>query len=716
MPRKANILARIPKPAASWSRLFGMGILVGLLGGLAAAGLEWALHEGVKHLVGQFTHVAGEDIGRFHLGVLLLPAAGGLVSGLVVWWFCPTAFGHGTDALTRAFHHNMGKFPLKGPAIKGAAAAGVISCGGSAGPEGPIAALGAAIGSTMGSLFGMTPRERRVLLVAGCAAGVGAIFQCPLGGALFAAGVLYKEPEFETDAIVPAFVASVIGYSTFMAFYGFGEFLLPHASTLAFTTVWHLVPYLVLGPLCGLVSILLSLCMWTVEKKLLPWSRLPRWFAPAIGGLATGGLACVLPQVMDGQYDFIRNAMSAPGNPTAFVYTEHDWWTWAGLFGAVAVVKCIATALTVGSGASGGVLGPSVFVGGAVGAFLGAAMEALYPGQVPDELRLALIPVGMGGVLAASMRVPLASIVMVMEMTGSYGLIVPLMLVCMTSYVVGRRFGLNHEQLRSAAESPAHAADAVIHILEANRVEQIMERDWPLVATRDMSMSQLVERIQPGTRPVFAVVDDSKLSGLISVPDLEGIMAEPGLADALIADDIMTEELATVFADDDLYSALNVFRIENHDVLPVVSRDRRRRWVGMLTRERVFEAVRQRVQETQQAVMKEHAGLAAIEQEGQLQQLVMGVNPMRTDQIQRLIVPMQALGKSLRDADFRRNFGAQVIAIEKPDGSIQCPPDIDAPLTMSDRLVAVVWQNDAQSGATTEHADATPDGELPNQP
>ncbi len=664
-----------------------MATVVGLLGGLTAAGMEWALHEGSRLLVEKFTHTASATVGQFHLGVLLLPAAGGLVAGLAIHLLCPTAFGHGTDALTHAFHHDMGKFPVKGPGIKGIAAVGVISCGGSAGPEGPIAALGAAIGSTVAGLFGMTPRERRVLLVAGCAAGVGAIFQCPLGGALFAAGVLYKEPEFETDAIVPAFVASVVGYSTFMAFYGFGEFLIPNANDLVFSEVWHLLPYLLLGPLCGLVSILLSLSMWIVEKKLLPLSRLPRWFAPAIGGLSTGALACALPQIMDGRYDFIRNAMSG------FDYSGNNWWTWAGLFGAVAVAKCIATALTVGSGASGGVLGPSVFAGGVVGAFLGAVLEALYPGQFPETLRMALIPVGMGGVLSASMRVPLASVVMIMEMTGSYGLIVPLMLVCITSYVIGRRFGLNHEQLRSAADSPAHAADAIIHILESNRVRQFMESDWPLVATPDMTIPQLVERIQPGTRPVFAVVENSRLVGLISVPDLDGIMAEPGLADALIASDIMTEQLATVFDDDDLYAALNVFRIENHDVLPVVSRGRKRPWVGMLTRKRVFEAVQQKIHETQQAVLQEHAGLAAIEQEGKLQQLVMGVNPTRNDQIQRLIVPMQALGQSLREADFRKNFGAQVIAIEKADGTMECPPNIDAPLTMRDRLVAVVWQD-----------------------
>ncbi len=162
-------------------------------------------------------------------------------------------------------------------------------------------------------------------------------------------------------------------------------------------------------------------------------------------------------------------------------------------------------------------------------------------------------------------------------------------------------------------------------------------------------------------------------------------------AAAVIASDIMTQRLETVAPDDDVYSALTVFKRGNHDVLPVVSRDRGGRWLGMLTREVVFDRVQRQITETQKLVFREHTGLTAIEQEGQLQQLVMGVTPMRRDMIQRLLVPLQALNRSLRDCDFRRQFGAQVIAIEQPDGTIQCPPDLDVPLQTGQRLLAIVW-------------------------
>ena len=688
---------RLPTPAARWARLFALAAAVGVCAGLAIAGLEWGLHHGSELLAGRFTHLGGPQVLRFHWGVLLLPVLGGLASGLAVRALCPRALGHGTDMLTRAFHRDMGRLELKAPLVKGVAAVGVISCGGSAGPEGPVAALGAAIGSSFGRAFRITPRERRILLVAGCAAGVGAIFQCPLGGALFAASVLYREPEFEAEAIVPAFVASVVGYSTFMSFWGYGVPLVREASELAFHSPAELLPYALLGLLCGLVSIFFSLCVRVVERGLVPWSRLPRWLAPALGGLATGGLACLLPQVMDGRYLFIQNAVD--GNLFGTI-ASINWWWWTALFGAVVLAKCLATGLTVGSGASGGLLGPSVFIGGATGAFLGALLEAFVaPGVFPEDLRRALIPVGMGGVLAACMRTPLAAIVMVTEMTGSYGLIVPSMLVCVSAYVVGRRQGLNHEQVRTAADSPAHAGDAVIHILESWRVEQLMEQDWAETVPPEAILGEMVNKAQLGTRPVFAVVQEGRLCGLVSVTDIRRIMEEPGLAEVVIAADLMSSRPVTVYPDQDVYQAMSALEGEHDDVLPVVSRDRSRRWLGMLTRDRVFQTVQGQIEATHKHVLREHSGLAAIGQEGQLQQLVMGISPPRADVIQRLLVPLQAVGQSLREADFRRNFGAQVIAIEQPDGSIQCPPDLEAPLHTGQRLVAIVFPREADGDA-----------------
>ena len=680
-----RLRGRLQRPAARWSWLVSLAALAGLAGGLAAAGLEWGLHHGTELLVGRITHLGGDQTMQFHWAVLLLPAAGGLASGLIVLVLCRGSRMQGTDTLVRAFHHEQGDLPLRAPLVRATAAVGVLSTGGSAGPEGPIAALGAALGSTVGRLFRVTPRQRRALLIAGCAAGIGAIFRCPLGGALFAAAVLYREPEFEADGIVPGFIASVVGYTAFMSFWGFGEPLLPGAGRLVFTSAAELPPYQMRGVLCGLVSILMGASFRVVSDHLLPRSRLPYWLAPAVGGLATGALACLLPQVMDGRYAFVRNMLDGSMLATDGVV---DWWWWARLLALVVVSKCVATALTVGSGASGGVLGPSVFIGGVTGALCGALLSAVAPEWCPEPLRRALIPVGMGGVLAAVMRTPLAAIVMATEMAGSYGLIVPSMLVCMVSYVIGRAWGLNREQVRSSAESPAHAADAVIHLLEGRRARDVTDAAWPLVAAPDTTLSDMVRRMEVGTRPVFAVLRDGALEGVVSVSDLRRAAAEPGLGEAIIAADIMTTNVASVGEDDDLHTVLHAFHGSSHDVLPVVARDGRR-WLGMLTRTRLHDVVQEHVRGMSRAALAEHGALATIEGEGQLAHLLAGLSPVHRDAVHRMAVPVEVVGQSLRGAAFAQRFGVQVLAVEGVDGRTVTPPDVDRALSAGDVLVVL---------------------------
>ena len=683
-------LPRVPRGTAQRGRLLGLAASVGVLSGLAARLLEFGLHHGSEHFIGRYTHLGQANVLTFRWEMILLPAFGGLLSGLLVRWLCPGSTGHGTNVLVRAFHRHGGVLPLRAPSVKAAASIGVISCGGSAGPEGPIAALGAAIGSFLGRFLPLTPRERRTLLIAGCGAGVGAIFQCPLGGALFAAGILYRDPDIETDAFVPAFVASVVGYSVYMLFPGYGAHLLSNADALRFTTPLELIPCLLLGAVCGGLCIVFHTCLRVVERLVVPRVPLPSFAIPALGGLATGLLACLVPQVMDGQYRFVQNALDGQ---LLGGFASRSWWWWATLFAVVAVAKCVATAFTVGSGAAGGVLGPSVFIGGVAGAFVGALSAAVgadaFTADV-ENLRGALIPLGMAGVLSATMRAPLASLVMVTEMTGSFGLIVPAMLVCSSAYLVGRRWGLNDEQLQSSADSPAHAGDAIVHMLESWRVGDLVQPHWAETVTPDATLGEMVKLIRPGTRPVFAVVDRGRIVGLISVPDIERIMDEPGISNAVIAADMMTEDLRTVDEDDDVYHALTLMSRDNHIVAPVVSRDATRRFRGMLTRASVYEAVRRRVDEMRDHLLAEHTGLAGIEHEEKLDQLVLGVSTAKRENVQRLLVPLQAVGKSLRESNFRRDFGVQVIAVEQPDGTLQCPPDPDAPLRTSQRLVAIV--------------------------
>jgi len=451
--------------------------------------------------------------------------------------------------------------------------------------------------------------------------------------------------------------------------------------------------YALLGVACGVVGIFFYYCMHVIEMIVRHLKRVPSWVLAGFGGLMTGALACVVPQVMDGQYTFVQNTLDGANFDHAGADT--NWLMWTGVFGLIAIAKCIATGFTVGSGAPGGVLGPSVFIGGMVGASVSALGHKIVGDGFSSELGLALIPVGMAGVLAGTMRVPLAAIVMITEMTGSFGLIAPLMLVCAISYLVGRRFGLNSEQVRTAADSPTHAADPVMHLLESWRVSDVMQRIWPMTVPSDAPVDEIIERIVPGTRPVIAVADGGELRGVISAADLGGVMHEADAAGLLIAADLMTTSLVTLRADDDLYTALEVFTRVDHEVLPVMTRGRDAKWVGMLARRDVVTRLHDQLEESRRSALAEHTGLQALDREVRVDQLITGVSSRHAD-VQRLFVPIDVVGRSLRECDFRKKFNAQVIGIEQRDGTLMCPPDLDAPLRTDQRLLAVVWKGEEQ--------------------
>ncbi len=681
-----RLLASVPqRPIGRLGRTVLLSPIVGVLAGLAAVALEWALHLGSEAIIGRYAQTGSAEFLHWHPSILLLPALGGLLSGVIVQLIFRKPPGHGTDLMVHAFHHRDGRFSSTAPTIKAVAAVGVISFGGSAGPEGPIAAVGAALGSKVARLVGLTPRDRRTLLIAGCAAGVGALFQCPLGGALFATGVLYRDPEFEGSALVSSFIASVFGYSTFVVLLGTGQRLLSGTTALAFTNPLELPVYLLLGLLCGLTAAFFSRCLRFVEKRAVPALPLPIWLKPAFGGLLTGTIALALPQVMDGRYVFVQGAFDG----SLFRGTDWAWSTWAILLLLLAAAKCVATAWTVGSGGAGGVLGPSVFLGGVVGAAVGAALEAIAPGAAPESMRRALIAVGMAGVLSACMRTPLAATVMAMEMTGGFGLVVPLMLVVMTAYIVGGRHGLIEEQLRSPAESPAHAGDALMHLLERSRVGDTMQPDWPLRSDKSTPLVRLLAQLRDGVPPYIVVIEQERLLGVIAIPEFQHLLEDEALAGFVVAADLMTDEPFVLTPDNTLYEAMTAFQQRKLEIIPVVSGSlgSNRRWLGVLTRGAVAEVVERHLRESRSNLLHEHEGFAALQQHAHKNDLLAGLPPESTGDIQRVPIEAELVGQTLASSDYRRSHHAEVLAIHTADGAFLCPADPHRPLDADDTLL-----------------------------
>ena len=385
-------------------------------------------------------------------GLWLIPVVttiGGLLSGLLVYGFAPEADGHGTDTAVDAFHRKEGFIRARVPPIKMLASAITIGSGGAAGREGPIALIAAGLGSVYARLAHRGEEERRLLLLAGMAAGLSAIFRSPIGTGVFAIEVLYGSMEFEGRALLYTMLSSAVAYTVNGAFVGFRPlFNVPAIPTPGFSDY---ASYAILGLAAGLVATLLPLVFYYLRDlfRLLP---VPLWTKPAIGGLGVGLLALRLPQVLGGGYGWIQLAIK--GELTLFL-----------LLGLV-FAKMLAFSLTVSSGGSGGVFAPSLFVG----AMLGGSFAILL-----HQLPAVFVVVGMAAVFGAAARVPIATMLMVTEMAGGYHLLVPAGLAVMVSYLLQGRVSsfvkyrsLYEGQVPTLQDSPAHYLEQIqvaLHLL-----------------------------------------------------------------------------------------------------------------------------------------------------------------------------------------------------------------------------------------------------------
>jgi len=401
-------------------------------------------------------------------GLWLVPVAttlGGLLVGWMLTRWAPEAEGHGTDTAIRAFHRAGGALRARVAPIKALASAITIGSGGAAGREGPVALIAAGIASIYSSLVGRGERERRLLMLIGMAAGLSAIFRSPIGTALFAVEVLYSDVEFESDALLYTILSSVVAYAVNGLFSGWQPlFRVPTGLSLP-----HLLDhgwFVVLGVAAGLVAVLEPVVFYGV-RDLFRRLRVPAFLKPAIGGLAVGLIALVAPQVMAGGYGWMQAAI--------------DGQLAAGTLLILVFAQIAAMSLTIASGGSGGVFAPSLFIGAMLGGFL-AAVAHLPPAP--------FVIVGMAAVFAGSARVPLATLMMVTEMTGGYDLLVPAALAVMLSYLIQVRVsrGLKYRSLYEAqvprrSDSPVHHTE---HLEIALRILQQQKLSGPLAGRLDL--------------------------------------------------------------------------------------------------------------------------------------------------------------------------------------------------------------------------------------
>ena len=570
----------IRRTVSQWPRQFRLTLLsiaVGVVAGVGAVAFDHLLTLSLEllHMItgymepgrGAASNLATQITAKHSYWFLIIPALGGLASGILVYTLAPEAEGHGTDAMIEAFHQKGGQIRKRVPIVKIIASALTIGSGGSAGKEGPIAQIGSGFGAFLSSTLKLKPRDQRILVLAGAAGGIGAIFQAPLGAALFAPEVLYREEEFEYEGILPCIISSIVAHSLYSEVFGRRALFFP--GKVEFSLTSELVPYALFGVLCALVGFLYVRVFYGLRDKFFLPLRINRMLKPALGGLMLGAISFLSPAILDGGYGWIQMAMEG----------KILWYVMLLL----AFLKILATSCTISSGGSGGVFGPSVFIGAMLGGAFGFLGHKLAPGWVihPNSFML----VGMGGFFAGVAKVPIASIIMACEMSSSYTLLVPLMLVSSISYLLLRKVSLYEKQLTSRLASPAHVTEFSRGLLERIYVHEATKMRQVCRIPEEMLFGEMVKIMVNSQEIYFPVVDQNgKMSGILSINDVREFMFEESINHLILARDVATPNVVRVLWNDTLQQALDKMAALNVDELPVVREEARDEIVTMITK------------------------------------------------------------------------------------------------------------------------------------
>jgi len=591
---------------------------------------------------------------------LVAPAIGGAVVGPLLYWLARESRGHGVPAVMEAVARRGGVIRPRVVAMTTLASALTIGSGGSAGREGPIVQIGAAIGSAIGQLLRLPARQVRTLVGCGAAAGIAATFNAPIAGALFAAEVILLD--FAAARLTPIVVSSVVATVVSRAVLGDSPSFAAQGWELV--SPWELVAYGVLGIGAGFVGVGFSSALHAAERffERLP---LPGAAKPAIGGLLVGAIGMQLPYVFGSGYGTVNAALAGQLG--------------VGLLALLVVAKIAATALTLGSGASGGVFAPALFVGAVAGGAFGGALHAVYPAASASSGAYSLV--GMGAVLSATNHAPITAIIMIFELTRSITIIPPLMVSCVIATLVASTLRPESIYTRSLVERGVDIlAEKDPNVLRSLRVRDLVDRDAERVPA-DASFQEVLDLVVRSPHAEFFVVDaGGALLGAISVAQLRRLLfEEDALRHVVVAADLIEADRPAVRESDDLDGALQLLSSAGVAELAVVAEDDPTRLIGTLHERDVLEAYhREMLERDLSGGLSTRVGLA---DRGGAMDLGSGFVLAEVE------APRAFVGRSLREIDLRARHGVQVLLLRALGAGAVRVPTPDDRVQLGDVLV-----------------------------
>jgi CIC family chloride channel protein len=600
---------------------------------------------------------------------VLVPTAGGLLVGLIVTRLAPEVRGSGIPEVIESVARRGGAIRLRVVVTKAIAAALTIGSGGSAGREGPIVHIGSAIGSSVGQALEVVPRRLRTFVACGAAGGIAATFNAPIAGALFSVEVVLTD--LGVSSLSPIVISSVV--ATMISRHHLGDFPAFRVPAYELLSARELLIYGCLGLLAGLVAVAFIRCLYASARG---FERLtaPDWLKPGIGGLGVGLISLALPYVYGVGYETINAAL----------WGRTALWLLLLLIPA----KILATSCTLGSGGSGGVFAPSLFMGAVLGAAVGQVAGGVFPSWVASTGAYALV--GMGAVVAGTTHAPITAILIIFELTNDYHSIPPLMLACVLAVLVSSK--LHPESIYTAklAQRGIRLEDGRdVNLLNAIKVSEVMETEVPTV-TAGTPFRELVRVLVSTPHPELFVVDgQGRLLGSVELSQIKvALPDQEALATLVVAADVMDSDVPYLLPDDRLDLAMHLFGRDQRDEIPVCTGSEDREVIGYINHQAVIEAYNRRVFQ-----MDLVGGVGSILQgirAGRTVELLGGFHVAEVE------VPSVMVGKTLREVDLRRHHNLEVVLIhhaDPADGAIEGRPGQfpapDVALEAGDRLLVM---------------------------
>ncbi|MFH1241642.1 MAG: chloride channel protein [Pseudomonadota bacterium] len=541
-----------------------LALITGLGGGFGAVGF--------RHLIGLFqTIFYGSPSDLLDViqstpwyWMIVIPAMGGLVVGPIVYFFAREAKGHGVPEVMEAVAMRSGIIRKRVVFIKTLVSGVCIGSGGSVGREGPIVQIGSALGSAIGQFLKVSGDRIRTLVGCGAAAGIAATFNAPIAGSMFALEIILGD--FGLATFSPIVISAVVATAVSRHYLGDSPaFIVPAYKLVSF---WELPMYAVLGLFCAGVAVSFTVLLYRFEDIFEAW-RFPEYLKAALGGLILGAMGLLFPNVLGIGYGTIDLSLME----------KISWW----LMLILIPCKIAATSITIGSGGSGGIFAPSLFLGAMTGGFFGTLVHNIFPSVAASSGAYSIV--GMGAVVSATTHGPLTAILMLFEMTGDYKIILPLMIACIIGSLAGghllRESIYTMKLVRRGVDIKAGKE---VNVLRSMSVKDVMNPQVETV-TENLTLGELAAKIAKSKYNSFPVLnDDGRLTGILSFLDYHDAAFDENLRDLVVAKDLATTDVVTVSLDDNLYDALEKITLKDFSILPVVSLDDTTKLMGVLSR------------------------------------------------------------------------------------------------------------------------------------